>query len=234
MKTWIVIAGLIWILAGPLAGAERKDKKKKSHPTPLDRYVTEAMARAATAPAPTPGSLWLPGSRLADAARDMRASQVDDILTILVAENASATASGTTKTARASSAKNSVTALAGAKAATSALANLAQTSGNTQLAGQGTTTRGAVLSATLTAHVTSVLPNGGLVVEGVKDIQVNSEWQTITVRGVARPTDVTPDNVVRSDHLAQLDVRVNGKGVVGDAIRRPFILYRLLMGLLPF
>jgi flagellar L-ring protein precursor FlgH len=72
------------------------------------------------------------------------------------------------------------------------------------------------------------------VVEGVKDVQVNSEWQTITVRGVARPTDVTPENVVRSDHLAQLDVRVNGKGVVGDSIRRPFILYRLLMGLLPF
>jgi len=234
MKTWIVMASLIWILAGPLAGAERKDKKKKPHPTPLDRYVTEATARAATAPAPTPGSLWLPGSRLADAARDMRASQVDDILTILVAENASATASGTTKTARSSSTKNSVTALAGAKPAASALANLAQMSGNTQLAGQGTTTRGAVLSATLTARVTGVLPNGGLVVEGVKDVQVNSEWQTITVRGVARPTDVTPENVVRSDHLAQLDVRVNGKGVVGDSIRRPFILYRLLMGLLPF
>jgi hypothetical protein len=26
---------------------------------------------------------------------------------------------------------------------------------------------------------------------------------------------------------------VNGKGVVGDAIRRPFILYRLLMSILP-
>jgi flagellar L-ring protein precursor FlgH len=49
-----------------------------------------------------------------------------------------------------------------------------------------------------------------------------------------RPTDVSPANTVRSDRLAQLEVRINGKGVVGDAVRRPFFLYRLLLGLLPF
>ncbi len=90
------------------------------------------------------------------------------------------------------------------------------------------------LTTTLTARVTHVLPNGYLVVEGSKDIQINSEHQAITVRGVVRPTDLTPGNVVRSDHLAQMEIRLNGKGVVNDAVRRPFILYRLLMGLLPF
>ena len=49
-----------------------------------------------------------------------------------------------------------------------------------------------------------------------------------------RPADVGSDNTVRSDHLGQLELRVNGKGVVGDAIKRPFILWRLLLGLLPF
>jgi flagellar L-ring protein precursor FlgH len=39
---------------------------------------------------------------------------------------------------------------------------------------------------------------------------------------------------VRSDHVGQLELRVNGKGVVGDAIKRPFILWRLLLGILPF
>jgi flagellar L-ring protein precursor FlgH len=71
-------------------------------------------------------------------------------------------------------------------------------------------------------------------VESTKDISINSERQTITVRGVARPADIGPDNTLRSDRLAELEVRVNGKGVVGDAIRRPFFLYRLLLGLLPF
>ena len=48
------------------------------------------------------------------------------------------------------------------------------------------------------------------------------------------PTAIRVDNTVPSDRLAQLEVKVNGKGVVGDAIKRPFILYRLLLGLLPF
>jgi flagellar L-ring protein precursor FlgH len=63
---------------------------------------------------------------------------------------------------------------------------------------------------------------------------VNSEHQEVLVRGVIRPIDLSPDNQVGSDRLAQLEVRINGKGVVNDAVRRPFILYRLLLGLLPF
>jgi flagellar L-ring protein precursor FlgH len=51
---------------------------------------------------------------------------------------------------------------------------------------------------------------------------------------VVRSADIGADDTVRSDRLAQLEVKVNGKGVVGDASRRPFFLYRLLLGLLPF
>jgi flagellar L-ring protein precursor FlgH len=51
---------------------------------------------------------------------------------------------------------------------------------------------------------------------------------------VIRPTDLGPGNAISSDRLAQLELRINGKGVVGDAIRRPNIIYRILLGLLPF
>jgi flagellar L-ring protein precursor FlgH len=143
-------------------------------------------------------------------------------------------ASGTTKTGRTSSTANSISALAGITKATGPWNNLAGVTGNTQINGQGTTSRDVVISTTLTARVSSVLPNGTMLVEATKDLEVNSERQTITVRGIVRPADVGSDNTVRSDHLGQLELRVNGKGVVGDAIRRPFILYRLLLGLLPF
>jgi len=176
----------------------------------------------------------VPGSRLADAARDVRASQVDDLLTIVVAEQASAVSTGATKTQRSSSTQNSITGLLGVPKATSALANLANVAGNTQLNGQGTTSRSTTLTATLTARVIRVLPNGALVVESTKEIQVNSEHQTILVRGVVRPADIDPTNTVQSNRLGELEVHVDGKGVVGDAIRRPFFLYRLLLGLLPF
>jgi flagellar L-ring protein precursor FlgH len=202
--------------------------------SPLDRYVSDSRARLLEAPPAAPGSIWTPGSRLADAARDLRASQVDDVLTILVVENASAVAKGATKTQRSSSTKNSITALVGITKPTGPLANLATIGGDTQLDGQGSTSRDIVISTTLTARVAAVLPNGGMLIEAAKDVGINSENQVITVRGVVRPADIAADNTVRSDRLGQLEVKVNGKGVVGDAIKRPFFLYRLLLGLLPF
>ena len=210
-------------------------KKPPANPSaPLDRYVSDAEARSAAAATLTPGSIWLAGSRLADGARDVRASQVDDLLTIVVSEQASAVTTGVTKTQRTTSAKSSVTSLAGVKSATGALANLVNASGDQQLAGQGTTSRTTTLSTTLTARITHVLPGGALVVEASKDIQVNSEHQLITVRGVVRPADIDATNSVPSNRLGQLEVHIDGKGVVNDAIRRPFFLYRLLLGLLPF
>jgi flagellar L-ring protein precursor FlgH len=223
---------LLLLISGSTFAA--KKKPAAAAPSPLDRYVAEARARTADAPFAAPGGIWVPGSRIADAARDLRASQIDDMITILVVENASAVVSGTTKTARASSTANSISALAGLTKAVGPWANLAGVTGNTQLNGQGSTSRGVVITTTLTARVSGVLPNGAMLVEATKDVDVNSERQTITVRGIVRPSDVGSDNTVRSDHLGQLELRVNGKGVVGDAIKRPFILYRLLMGLLPF
>jgi flagellar L-ring protein precursor FlgH len=39
---------------------------------------------------------------------------------------------------------------------------------------------------------------------------------------------------VASSRIAQMELQVNGKGIVNDSVRRPNILYRLLLGLLPF
>jgi flagellar L-ring protein precursor FlgH len=111
---------------------------------------------------------------------------------------------------------------------------LANLSGESELQGQGETSRESVLTTTVSARVTHVLPNGNMVVEGSKDVMVNSERQLVAIRGVIRWNDLTPANMIRSDRIANLEIRVNGKGVVGDAVRRPNFLYRLLLGLLPF
>jgi flagellar L-ring protein precursor FlgH len=223
----------LFLMAMAPLGAAKKKPAAAAH-SPLDRYVSEAEARSAVAPPATPGAIWQPGSRLADAARDMRASQVDDTLTVVVAEAASAVSTGATKTQRASAATSSLASVPGIPKTAAALTNLANIAGNQQLNGQGTTTRTTTLNTTLTARVTHVLPNGCLEVEATKSVEINGERQIITVRGVARPADIDPTNSILSNRLGELDVRVNGKGVVGDAIRRPFILYRLLLGLLPF
>ena len=225
---------LAFSLALAPSWAAQKKKPKPPEPSALDRYVAEATAAAHANNDASPGSLWSSVALFTDLACDLRASRVNDTVTVLVAENASAISSGNVQTARTSSAKASVTALGGVTKSTGALANLLGTSGDQELKGSGTIGRRTVISTTLGTRVVHVLPNGYLVVEGVKEIRVSSEQQVITVRGVVRPADLGPNNVVQSDLIAQLEVSVNGKGVVGDAIKRPFFLYRLLLGLLPF
>lgn len=217
-----------------MSPAAKKSKAPKEPVlTPIEVYAREAEERGRS-DFRLPGSIWQPGAPLGGLARDPKAGQVDDLVTIVVAESASAVSTGATKTARQSSSGYSVTSLLKPTKATGALANLLNTSGNQSLNGQGTTSRDVTLTTTLSGRVVEVLPNGYLVLEGSKSVVINSETHLVTVRGVARPADITPGNEVSSARLAQMEVRINGKGVVNDAIRRPFILYRLLMGLLPF
>jgi flagellar L-ring protein precursor FlgH len=223
MNRWLLTSALLLLSSIPAW-------PQKS--SPLDRYIDEAEKGAASAPAPPGGSLYVISGPLADLARDPRARLMNDIVTILVVEQATAAATGSTTSARKSSVKAGISSIYGATP--TRLQNLANTSNASSLDGSGTTKRESTVTTRLSARVTRVLPNGYLVVEANKDVIVNSERQLVTVRGVVRPADLARDNTVRSDRLAEMEIRINGKGVVNDAIKRPFFLYRLLLGLLPF
>lgn len=201
----------------------------------LDRYLLTLSPDAPRfVSGGSPGSLYSPGGRMTDLGRDFRALFAGDTVTVIVSDRATAIASGTTDSSRASSVNASVTAALGPLPAAGPLGQLAGASSGTTLKGSGSTTRTMQLSTTVTAVVERVLPNGNLLLRGTKSIAVNSERQVVEVRGLVRPEDLLSGNSVASDRVAMLDIKVNGKGVVGDSIRRPFILYRILMGLLPF
>ena len=218
------VVGLI-ALVSQLAAANRE--------SPIDRLIRETGA-AGSAPAASNGSLWSQTAPLGDLAMDLRARRLNDLVTVVVFDRASAVAKGTVKSTRAADARGSVTSIFGTPPGGSRLPNMLGIAGQSSLDGQGETSRETVLRTTLSARVTHVLANGLLVVEGTKAVRVNSEMQLVTVRGLVRPVDVSPSNTVLSDQLGELEIAVNGKGVVGDAIRRPHILYRILLGILPF
>jgi flagellar L-ring protein precursor FlgH len=184
--------------------------------------------------AQSPGSLFRSGGVLSNPARDARAGATGDIVTVIVAERASAAAAGGTNTNRQSSGSNEIAALFGGLAAGNPLARLADFSNQRAIQSDGETTRDLTLTTTLSARVVAVTLNGLLAIEGVKESVVNSENQTVILRGLIRPIDITPANTILSTQISDLSVQVNGKGVVGDAIKRPFILYRLFTDLLPF
>jgi flagellar L-ring protein precursor FlgH len=81
--------------------------------------------------------------------------------------------------------------------------------------------------------VVEVFPNGNLLLQGEREILVNGERQFVTVRGVARPHDISPENTILSGQIAQLELELSGKGIVSEA-QHPGILYKVLSGLWPF
>jgi flagellar L-ring protein precursor FlgH len=234
MKTRLLIVLLLQISAS--AGIFSKKKKPEAEtPSPLKQYITEANKNnSASQAARAPGAIWSSNAIYTNLGLDLRASRVDDLVTIVVIEKASAVATGDVKTQRTSGVQSSITAAGGITKPAGPLANLVKANTATQLQGTGETSRGTTLTATVSARVVNVLPNGYLVVEGIKRVQVNAENQVITIRGVVRPVDIDTTNSIPSDRVAQMELLVNGKGVIGDSVHRPFILYRLLLGLLPF
>lgn len=220
--------------AGVIPGAKKKKPEKAVQPSILDQYLASALGRTERDTGATPGAIWTTTSRLPDFTKDPRASQVDDVVTVVVTEAVNAVASGISSSSRTSAADASINSIAGPKSAAGALANLVKLSGNQKLDGSGTTSRTATLKATISARVAAVLPGGMLFIEGDKNIQVNSEQQSIVLRGVIRTSDISTINTISSTQVADMEIRVNGKGIVADAVRRPNILYRVLMGLLPF
>ena len=232
MKT---IAFVLFFSVAANAAAPKDRKEQPKQPSALDKYIEQAsLPEAPSGSTADVGSLWTPAALFSDLAADQRSRRVDDIVTILVQESASAVSTGQVKTSRQSNAQSSISALAGLTKATGPWANLANLGSQTALNGQGSTSRTTTLTTTVSARVTHVLRTGNLVVEGTKNITINSENQSIVVRGVVRPIDLDTTNSVLSARLAQMEIQVNGKGVVTDAVHRPNILYRLLLGLLPF
>ncbi|MBV9081226.1 MAG: flagellar basal body L-ring protein FlgH [Acidobacteriaceae bacterium] len=228
------VCSLLMLSLAAVAPAKIKLQPAKEE-TPIDKLLAAPDTTTGEPGAEmSPGSTVSFGAPFIDIASDLRARRVGDQVTIVILDQASATSQGTSSQQRTSSANSSVSSLFGPKSPKNALNNLAKLSTDQQLKGQGTTSRQTTLSTTVSTRVIRVLPNGDLIIEGSKLIAINSEYQTVAVRGIVRQVDLGPTDSVRSDQVGDLEVRINGKGVVADAIRRPNFLYRLFLGILPF
>ncbi len=85
----------------------------------------------------------------------------------------------------------------------------------------------------ITGEVIDVKPNGNLVIQATAHMTFDDEVTVVTLTGVARGGDVTPDNSVLSTQLADKVIKVTNSGAVRDGSRRGWIT-RLLDLLRPF
>jgi flagellar L-ring protein FlgH len=160
---------------------------------------------------------------------DYKARHLGDIVTLLVSETTAASSTGDVNNSRAFQANSAITGLPGVSNPANPL--LGMSSAKT-LKGQGETSAGSSVTATVSAHVVALLPNGSMVVEAERRILINSQHEDLIVRGVLRPGDVGPNNSAPASALANLEIELKGKGVVSDYIGRQNPIIRGLLWLL--
>ena len=158
---------------------------------------------------------------------DKKARFVGDILNIRVQESNAAKRDAKTESSRTGTADASISSFFfGTQAGTSTGSQAGKHKGSypamkfsnaTSHAGTGTIDNSDSITARFGVRVVDVLPNGNLIVEGIRNASYAGESQTIVLRGAVRPFDIESDNTIYSYLLSDLQIRYVSSGVISSA-----------------
>lgn len=184
--------------------------------------VGSSLGTAASAPSVStvealaaPRQDWIGGN--ADFFRDARASRMGDLITVNIAINDRATLNNSSNRSRSSEADGGLgfdyDIMGVVKADINGDGNIESNSSSN---GQGTTARSERIDLAVAAVVTRVMPNGYLLIEGSQELVVNFEQRTLKVSGLVRPADISPDNTISYEKIAEARIAYGGKGRITD------------------
>ena len=182
------------------------------------------------------GSLWEPDNGRAFMFEDRRASRVGDIVVVQIVEQHSGSKKASTKADREANVSAGVSGgLFGINTLAEKFAQYFDVNAGTSndFEGEGSTSREDSLTGTIAAQVVEVLPNGDLRIQGKRQVKVNSETQTMTIKGIVRRIDLDTTNTVLSSAVAEADISYTGLGVVDD-VQTPGWATRIFNWLTPF
>jgi flagellar L-ring protein precursor FlgH len=215
--------------------AKRPDVVEHGNPasSSLDAYLARVRAENQATP-PTEGSIWTDAGRFTRMSTDVRAMRPHDLVSVVVDESLAASTDGTVKNTRGTTANSAVTGLIGPVKTTSSLQNLLSQTSSSGLNAAGQSVTNSSLTTTLGGQVIEVLPNGMLVIEAARQVEFNQQTQTIMLRGLVRPEDISQQNQVLSTAISSLELEVRGKGIINDYTHRQNVLVRWLENVLVF
>jgi flagellar L-ring protein precursor FlgH len=180
------------------------------------------------------GAIWTDSGRLTRMSTDVRAMRPHDLISVVVSESLAASTDGTVKNSRASNASSGISGLIGTLHAGNALQNLVNQNSASGLNAQGASATNSSLTTTFGGQVVEVLPNGMLVIEAARQVEFSQQTQTIVLRGLVRPEDISQQNQVLSTAISSMELQVRGKGIVNDYTHRQNPLVRFIQWALVF
>ncbi|MGV8074861.1 MAG: flagellar basal body L-ring protein FlgH [Syntrophobacteraceae bacterium] len=212
--------------APPLAAPSGSPPFVQPPPQPPPAEVTQEVPS---------GSLW--SQTNGSLFQDIKAKKIGDILTITVSEESKGSKEAATTTSKDKTMGGSFN-FSGASAnggANKGAASFGPYSGDFKsgFTGSGSTSRTDSMTAYMTATVVGILPNGNLIIRGSRSTKVNNDIQQTVLEGVVRPMDVTRNNTVLSQNIAEAKIFLVGKGPVTQQ-QKPGWLLQVVDFLSPF
>ena len=188
--------------------------------------------------AKSPNSLWRAGSRAFF--KDLRASQVGDILTVTVSIADTVDLDNKIERSRTNSENATLPNFLGYEQALNAIfpetvsqASLVNGTSQSSVLGDGKIDRTDKVDTKVAAIVVQVLSNGNLVIEGRQETRVNAEVRELAITGIVRPQDITTSNTINYEQVAEARLAYGGRGILTD-VQRPRYGQEIFDVLFPF
>jgi len=208
--------------------------------TPVGAGLRPETVPIRTKPTPRPvyrkgNSLWQDSS--ADLFRDPRASRVGDIVTVRIKIKDKASLENESNRSRQSNGNTDANfsydlTVPGYSTAGSGSFK-PSISANTSTDSEGEIERSETIDLKVAAVVTNVLPNGNLVISGAQEVRVNFEVRILHVSGIVRPGDITTDNAVSYEKIAEARISYGGRGRITE-IQQPAWGQQIIDALAPY
>ena len=171
---------------------------------------------------------------------DTKAYRLNDVLIVNISESTNATSSATTGTERTNEMDMGISNFMGWEADGALDINpnikpsaMIGTKSESKHDGTGTTKRSGIFTGTLASRVVQVLPNGYLMIQGYKTVQVNGELGKLYLSGLVNPLMIDKAGSISSNQIADLNLVYGGQGTVA-AQQKPGWLSRVLTAVWPF
>ena len=210
----LLAGGLALAGCAPLPPDLNREPRMTAVGSGLVANVDDVSGYAFPAPARTSvQSLW--DDNRANLFRDPRAMRVGDVLTVNIAINDKATLDNTSDRSTKSTVGNEFDATIALNNSTkpSIALNTTSTSAAT---GQGTVDRSEKIQLSVAAVVTGVLPDGNLLVSGSQEVRVNYELRLLRIAGIVRPRDISKDNTISYEKIAEARISYGGRGRISE------------------
>lgn len=183
-------------------------------------------------------SLWTSGRK--SFFKDQRASQVGDILTVLVDIDDEAKLKNKTERQRNAADDVDVPGLVGLESTLidalpnkTSLNDVLKAGSTTSTRGDGKIERDEKIELKVAAVISQVLPNGNLVISGKQEVRVNNEMRQLLIDGIIRPEDISVANSISYEKIAEARIAYGGRGVITD-VQKPRYGQEVFDVIMPF